>query len=157
MSGWRLLLSEQQGLAPAGEVWSGVDWSTPLVGPGNVTLRSTSVNAFDNVTVFTATPHMHQRGLSIITEYRTVNDPPDVWHTLVEVANWDFTHQILYPVDPPVVLNAGDQVRTTCTWTTSLGPIAAGASSQNEMCYTFMYHYRDPLLPLGYFVGPPEE
>jgi hypothetical protein len=157
MSGWRLLLSETQGLLPAGETWSGVDWHSPLQGPGDVTVTHTATNDFDNVTVFTATPHMHQRGLSIHTEYRFANDPPDTWRTLIHVDPWDFTHQILYPVDPPIVFNRGDQIRTTCVWTTSMGPVAAGASSQNEMCYTFMYHYRDPLLMVGQFVGPPDE
>lgn len=155
MSGWRVLLSDAPGLLAAGEVWSGVVWPTPLAGPGNVTVQSTSTNTADNVTIFTATPHMHQKGLAISTEYRFAGDPPDQWRLLVAVDPWDFTHQILYQINPPLVLNSGDQIRTTCTWTTSLGPVGAGASSQNEMCYTFMYHYADPLLTNFTWVGEP--
>jgi hypothetical protein len=152
MSGFSILLTEAQGLTPAGEVWAGVSWQQPLFGPGNVTLQATVTNTFDNVTLFTATTHMHNKGLAISLEYSRAATPNN-WQMIVETDPWLFDNQILLPIEPPLVLQIGDQVRTTCTWTTADGPVIQGAGSQQEMCYVFMYHYRPQLLPDSAFVG----
>lgn len=161
MSGIRLLLTQEQGLIQAGETWAGIDWPMPNLGPGRVTMQSVVTNTYDNVTIFTATPHMHAKGQNIRLEYRYAADPANQWRTLRYLDPWDFTNQILYDIEPPLVLNPGDQLRTTCEWDTANGPIIQGQSSDNEMCYWFLYHYRTlnanpPLLPFYNFVGYPQ-
>ena len=104
---------------------------------------------------------MHARGVSMSLYYRRANDPPDAWTAINQTDHWDFNNQVLLPISPELVLMNGDQLRSTCTWSTALGPVALGQSSSNEMCYFYLYHHRaageiPPLIPFYNYVGPPD-
>ena len=71
--------------------------------------------------------------------------------SLVRVDPWDFNHQPLYPLDPPVVIQPGDSIETTCTWdNTTDATVTFGLYTQYEMCHTFAVSY--PIDALRYCV-----
>jgi hypothetical protein len=75
-------------------------------------------------------PHMHRLGASFQGTIVRSGGGSDV---LVDVPAWDFSHQLLYPVDAD--LAADDGVETSCTWTnTTPVAVSGGPLSSNEMC-----------------------
>ena len=52
---------------------------------------------------------------------------------IVDLAEWDFTHQRTYPVD--LQAKAGDLLETTCVWTNPTPEyVLPGIYTENEMC-----------------------
>lgn len=89
------------------------------------------------VTVFSTFPHMHKLGtrqkLEIIPKTGSAK-------TLIEVAPWDFNHQISYSADNS--LKVGDKVRITCEWNnTTAAPVSYGEETAEEMCFNFISYY----------------
>jgi len=57
-------------------------------------------------------------------------------------APFSFMEQGSFPLEKPVVLNAGDKVITTCTFTnTSNATVTFGENTGNEMCFNFATYY----------------
>jgi hypothetical protein len=90
------------------------------------------------ITILRTWPHMHKYGRRMKTEITRsggqkqmlINEP------------FDFDYQKGYPANPPVVLNPGDSLATTCEYqNTSSNAIRFGPETEQEMCYNFVVAY----------------
>jgi Copper type II ascorbate-dependent monooxygenase, C-terminal domain/Copper type II ascorbate-dependent monooxygenase, N-terminal domain len=100
------------------------------------------------LTLIASFPHMHEHGRAFRTEILRGGDPTKV-DTLVDVEHFTFDNQQFYPNDPPVTLNPGDAIRTTCVYdNTSNLPVYFGESTEEEMCFNFVMLY-----PITLFEG----
>ncbi len=86
-------------------------------------------------TLVSILPHMHGRGRHFKAELIAVDGTTTV---LFDDA-FTFDHQAIVPLLN--VAQAGDKVRTTCTWDTTTGAIKFGSSTNDEMCYSFLTRY----------------
>lgn len=80
--------------------------------------------------LWTIFPHMHLLGRSIYVE---LDRPDGSKQCLIDInGNWDFHWQGSYRLAQPVTVNAGDQVKVTCTWDNSAAnqPIIDGEQQQ---------------------------
>jgi len=77
--------------------------------------------------------HMHERGQTFIIERNP--DGADA-QILLYIPAWDFHWQGRYQYVEPILLNAGDTIRITCTWDNSDGDrfIFWGEGTADEMC-----------------------
>jgi hypothetical protein len=162
MSGFRILMSSTPTIVPAGLLWGGYQWTTPLVGTNAQKASSCSLSAAApctptgganvcatipaaGITVFADIPHMHQYGVSFLVEVDHTGTGMG-YQTFQSVPAWSFGDQPIYPVDPSMQqFRPGDLIRTTCTWNLGTNQVSWGEGSQNEMCFNFLYHY--PLIP----------
>jgi hypothetical protein len=86
-------------------------------------------------------PHMHELGTHYLIEMID-GDTEEV--TTVYDQVWDPTFRDHFPVIPfeePLVLDANDRLRTTCTWDNTT---TSRRLFPNEMCATFMPFYPSP-------------
>lgn len=90
-----------------------------------------------------AMPHMHQLGSKITTYVEKGEQSFD----LGTVDDWNFQTQYWQPLS--VDVNAGDTVRTRCTWQNrGSSTVSFGEDTADEMCYSFsMYYPRISNLP----------
>jgi hypothetical protein len=117
---------------------------------GDTSLGSTCTNNSSGpITILGFTPHMHTIGshmTSVVTragsgKTETVFDKAFV-----------FDQQVNYKQDPLLVLNPGDTIESTCTWTNpSDGVVTFGQSTHDEMCYQFTLSYPYGALNNGVF------
>ncbi|MET0390414.1 MAG: hypothetical protein ABW321_30865 [Polyangiales bacterium] len=93
------------------------------------------------ITIWGFTPHMHKLGRHM----KTVIQRKDGTMETVFDRKFDFDAQITYPLTPPVVLDAGETIKSTCTFDNNTDHnVAFGPSTEQEMCYNFTVSY-----PLG--------
>ena len=88
--------------------------------------------------VLSSFPHMHERGVAMRTDILRggVGGPEEV---LVDLPNFDFNTQTFIPIEPEILIEPGDAVRTTCTWGNEGGEAAQyGLDSEDEMCFNFV-------------------
>ncbi len=86
-------------------------------------------------------PHMHEVGIGFAAEREARTQPSDGDNapvSIVELDGWDFGSQYIY--DTPVVLEAGDIVRTSCTFQNMADRrVRFGPNTADEMCFNFAY------------------
>jgi hypothetical protein len=90
------------------------------------------------ITIWSFWPHMHALGRNMRSTVHRVDG------TTEEVFNqpFDFNYQVHYDQTPPVVLQPGDSITSTCSFMNETGAfVAFGPSSNQEMCYQFTYAY----------------
>jgi hypothetical protein len=88
-------------------------------------------------TLFAVWPHQHRIGTHQKVEL-VRGGTPQVLHDLP----FDFNEQRYYIKSPMVSVQAGDQIRVTCTWVNDTGAIVRfGESSNDEMCFSGLYRY----------------
>jgi hypothetical protein len=140
-SGIRIVTVDQEGLTPAGIMWAGGAWY-PAINGSNVRRRGTC-RIRTPITIFQNFPHMHELGLRITLEVKRAGS--NTWDLLTEVPAWDFEDQpnVSIPMQEQQ-LNVDDEIRTTCWWNTQGRSVSFGESTDDEMCFNFIYHY--PLL-----------
>lgn len=93
-------------------------------------------------------PHMHQRGREIRTEILRGGDPRRV-DTLIRIDRWDFESQDFHPHTPPIRIDPGDELRTTCVYDNPTdATIRFGERTEDEMCLEFVMIY-----PIEIFTG----
>lgn len=82
-------------------------------------------------TIYSLGPHMHQLGVHMrVTAHRSISDEQVIYD-----ANYDFTHQLMYPIEP-IEMAAGDWLDIECTYENSTGKtVFWGNSSLSEMCF----------------------
>jgi hypothetical protein len=142
-TGFLIELSDAMGMIDAGLLWTGYVWNNDLTS-ATASRQQTCVLPAD-LTLFADIPHMHRRGTHIQFEVQPGGAGPFI--NVVDVPSWSFDNQPIYPVhDPnnsmiPWQLHQGDVVRTTCDWNIGTMSVPWGEGSQDEMCFTFMYHY----------------
>jgi hypothetical protein len=93
---------------------------------------------FKNVKVFNASPHMHTRGASMISEKLAGGKGAPA--TIHDTPAFDFGNQANYPADS--TLTQGDVVRTRCGFKNmSDQTIGFGEATDEEMCFNFLSYY----------------
>jgi hypothetical protein len=125
----------------AGMTWLGTeDFNGPSGMPPGVesNFSGTCYNdSSEPITIFRVWPHMHQWGRNMQSVVsRVAGGLPE------EVFNkpFDFNYQISY--ESNIVLQPGDSITSTCRFNNmSLGNVAFGPSSDQEMCYQFAFSY----------------
>jgi hypothetical protein len=90
--------------------------------------------------IFALFPHMHQLGTHFKTELTVGGVSQVLWDKEYLFDAQEFARF------EPVTLNAGDTIRTTCTWMYPQEPggrpvIGWGDSSQDEMCFSIMMRW----------------
>jgi hypothetical protein len=91
----------------------------------------------EDATLFAYWPHMHQ-----YATHQTVTMTVGGESMVVHDDDYDFEHQINYPLDPPIQVAAGDSVRVDCTYNNTSGEtLLWGDSSTEEMCFAGLYRY----------------
>ncbi len=137
-SGFRVVLTDEPNLIPAGMLWSGVIWNSSING-SNVQKQGTCTLRQD-LTMFSVFPHMHQVGKTITMEIQRQGTGP--WTRLVDIQGWSFEDQPNVPIPAPEqLMRSGDKIRTTCWWDTQGQSVNFGEASDDEMCFNFIYHY----------------
>jgi len=89
-------------------------------------------------TLFAVWPHMHQLAVHQKVELIRGAAPATVLHD----DEFSFLEQNYYRQDPMVQVQAGDQIRVTCTYVNETGQdVRFGDSSDTEMCFAGLYRY----------------
>ena len=113
------------------------DWETT----GNCPSLATSATMKEPLTVIATFPHMHELGRKFKTDILRGGSTSDV-DNLSDVQNFSFDDQGFYPLDPPVVIQPGDALTTTCTYDNPGAiPVTFGENTENEMCFNFALAY----------------
>jgi hypothetical protein len=90
------------------------------------------------ITILRTWPHMHKYGRRMKTEITRAGGQKQM---LINEP-FDFDYQKGYPANPPVVLNQGDSLATTCDFqNTSSSVVTFGPNTEQEMCYNFVVAY----------------
>jgi Copper type II ascorbate-dependent monooxygenase, C-terminal domain len=127
--------------ADAASITDEVDLFLP--GPGNgdlsiptgVTTQTGTCTVNSTQNVFALFPHMHVLGVHMKTTL-TVGGSDMVIHD----ADYDFEHQDVKTFTP-ITLNAGDKIKSDCTYNNPGGTVGYGESSDTEMCYSILYRW----------------
>lgn len=84
------------------------------------------------VEILGAFPHMHEFGTKMTASILR----GETSMCLGDVPRWDFGWQLYYFYDEPMMLQAGDTLRVTCTYDTRRvdEPVYPGWGTRNEMC-----------------------
>ncbi len=89
----------------------------------------------EETTFFASAPHMHEIGAAFSQEILRADGSRE---ELIALDGWDFDLQI--PYHTPVVIQPGERLRTTCTFTnTSDQTVINGPGTNDEMCFNFAY------------------
>jgi hypothetical protein len=129
----------------AGITWLGTEnFNGPLGMPAHQKSDFTGSCKNDSgapITIWGFTPHMHKLGRHMKAVIKRADGKMDT----VFDQPFDFNAQITYPVNPLIVLGAGESIISTCTFeNTTPASVPYGPSSDQEMCYNFTVSY-----PLG--------
>ncbi|HEU4533267.1 MAG TPA: peptidylglycine alpha-amidating monooxygenase, partial [Polyangiaceae bacterium] len=109
---------------------------------------SVSVPGATPLKTFRAWPHMHKLGESFAGQVRHADQS---FESLGNVLDFDFEHQISYPID--ATLRPGDVVNSSCTWNNrGGGPVGFGEDTSSEMCFNFISYY--PRITVGTALDP---
>jgi hypothetical protein len=110
---------------------------------GTCTARTTQP-----VHLITATPHAHRFARHMKFTLKKTNGTEIVMHDLP----FQFGEQATYPIDPPLLIESGDVITTTCTYDNDTSKnITFGESTDNEMCFNFAIYYPKGALSCGGF------
>jgi hypothetical protein len=86
--------------------------------------------------VFGVWPHMHQLGT-----HQSLAITHGSSTTMMLNDDYAFSEQKTYPM-PEMVIQQGDEIRTTCTYVNNTGaPVSFGDSTNAEVCFTGMYKW----------------
>ncbi|MEY4582968.1 MAG: hypothetical protein RL701_7671, partial [Pseudomonadota bacterium] len=97
-----------------------------------------TVTSATPVTLISASPHAH----TLATHMRFEVQKSGGERIMMHDADFRFEEQQSYALATPVVLEKGDTVFTTCTYTnTSARAVTFGEDTGNEMCFNFASYY----------------
>jgi hypothetical protein len=101
------------------------------------------------ITILGFTPHMHTIGIHMQSEVtRAAGGAVDNVFDLP----FQFDYQTNYMMNPPVVLQPGDSIKSTCTYQNmGSSTVSFGQSTTQEMCYQFAVAYPYGALNNGVF------
>ncbi|MEZ0374343.1 MAG: hypothetical protein ACAI44_34970 [Candidatus Sericytochromatia bacterium] len=103
--------------------------------PHQQTQLSTECTVQERFEILAGVPHMHTLGQTLVQE---VTRRDGTRQELIRVSGWNFDYQPYYSM--PYTLEPGDRLRTSCTWNNSGDrPIRYGASTEDEMCFNFLF------------------
>jgi hypothetical protein len=107
--------------------WLGTDSISGATATGSCKPTNT-----EPVHLIAGSPHMHLKGRHMKVVLTRKDGKTEVIHD----KDFDFQYQRQYVTD--VVINPGDSVQTTCTFS---GPSRFGKGTNDEMCYFFSTHW----------------
>ncbi|HET8936816.1 MAG TPA: c-type cytochrome [Polyangiales bacterium] len=109
----------------------------------NQDVTGTCTHMGQPVRLLSASPHAHKNAHHMKFTLEKANGQKVVMHD----ALFDFNEQTTYPLDPPLVVEQGDRIVTTCTFSNDTDQaITFGENTGNEMCFNFaMYEPKDGL------------
>jgi hypothetical protein len=118
-----------------------VGFMIPPTAPGQVHKLSgeCKVESISNepIHVFAKSAHMHKRGRHLKTVVKRGAE-----NIVIQDTDYDFDSQSFTYMDPLFTLQAGDIIRTTCSFDNETnGPVYFGDSSDTEMCFTDIFYY----------------
>jgi len=88
--------------------------------------------------VMSSSPHMHELG----THFKTSIDRYGGGSESLIDSPFSFKDQTDTPYDPPVVIQPGDRLRSTCTFSNPSGQdVFFGEGTSDEMCFNFVTGY----------------
>jgi hypothetical protein len=90
------------------------------------------------ITIWAFWPHMHKLGRNMRSVvHRAAGGDEEVFNE-----PFDFNLQVHYMMNPPVTLQPGDTITSTCSFNNDTGTgVAFGPSTTQEMCYQFAMAY----------------
>ena len=110
---------------------------------GSCTARTTQP-----VRLLTASPHAHKYARHMKFTVRKPSGQEIVMHDMP----FQFGEQGTYALEPPVVIETGDVITTTCTYDNETSRnITFGESTENEMCFNFAVYYPKGAFTCGGF------
>ncbi|MDH5673297.1 MAG: hypothetical protein OEZ06_14180 [Myxococcales bacterium] len=121
----------------------GLTW----LGTENLTMGA-GINEFDGtcindsaapITIVGFLPHLHTIGINMRSEVQRVGST--TWDTVFDQP-FQFDYQVHYMLEPALVLQPNDVIKSTCTYNNDTGAfVAFGQSTNAEMCYQFAFSY----------------
>ena len=86
-----------------------------------------------------ASPHMHEFGRAARTELQRFLGDTEM---VTDVPNFDFENQAWYNIEPEIVVEPGDSLRTTCVYDNPTDQtVTFGEGTSDEMCFNFVLAY----------------
>lgn len=152
-SGVAFCTTEQPRPNTAGILWLGTDKIAIPPDANNHQVSGVCPSAAttllpEPLTVIASFPHMHQLGRAMTTTINRLGGGSDL---LVNADPFTFDNQTVYPHDPPIVVNQGDEMVTTCTFENTYGvPVYFGEDTEDEMCFNFIMAYPVQFVPGAY-------
>jgi hypothetical protein len=109
----------------------------------NQDVTGTCMHMGQPVRLLSASPHAHKNAHHMKFTVEKASGQKIVMHD----AAFDFNEQTTYPLDPPLVIEQGDKIITTCTFSNDTDQVITfGENTGNEMCFNFaMYEPKDGL------------
>jgi hypothetical protein len=90
------------------------------------------------ITLLSASPHAHKLAVRMIFTLKKKSGQTIVMHDMPFM----FGEQKSYPLDPPLMVEIGDTITTTCVYNnTTNKAVSFGESTGNEMCFNFALYY----------------
>jgi hypothetical protein len=109
-----------------------------------------SVTASAPVHLLSASPHAHR----LATYMKFIAQKRDGRQIVMHDEPFDFEEQVSHGLPTEVVLETGDTVTTTCTYTNPTNQdIQFGENTDNEMCFNFAVYYPKDALGCDIFGG----
>jgi hypothetical protein len=109
-----------------------------------------TVQAKEPVHIMTASPHAHKYATHMKFSVKHKDGTVQVMHDMP----FQFGEQGSYALDPEVIVNTGDVITTTCTFTNKTNKnITFGESTESEMCFNFAVYYPKGAFSCGGFGG----
>jgi hypothetical protein len=109
---------------------------------------SFTVSGTQPITLLSASPHAHQLAVRMLFTVKKKNGTLITMHDMPFM----FGEQKSFKLDPPVVVEAGDVINTSCFYTNKTGKaVMFGENTGNEMCFNFALYY--PAGALGSGLG----
>jgi len=107
---------------------------------------SCTVSGSSPITIMTASPHAHKLARHMKFDIKKKNGQAIVMHDMPFM----FGEQKTYTLDPPIVVEAGDVINTTCTYSNDgNSAVTFGENTGNEMCFNFASYYPAGSLTCG--------
>jgi hypothetical protein len=117
---------------------SSIAISIPPNSKGTQIKASYPYNGTTPVTLLSASPHAHTYARRMIFTVKKKNGQTITMHDMPFV----FGDQKSFPLNPPVVVEAGDTITTTCIYDNDTSKtVTFGEDTGNEMCFNFALYY----------------
>ena len=150
-SGFSVCIVKGEHLRPnSAAVTQGLTSFGPILAPANnrnyASTGTCTVRATKPVTIIEASPSANKYATHMRFVVRKANGQEIVMHD----QPFKFGEQRTYPLNPPVIVQSGDVITTTCTYDNPTAKIITfGESSENEQCFNFAVYYPKGALQCG--------
>jgi hypothetical protein len=110
----------------------------------NSDVTATCTHSGQPFRLLSVSPHAHKNAHHMKFTVKKAGGMEIVMHDMP----FNFEEQTTYPLNPPVEIQAGDQIITTCTFSNDTDrTITFGENTGNEMCFNFALY--EPMGAIG--------